>query len=139
MNQPPGRTSSAWPVLHYDDTDAALRFLTDGLGFREILVFRDEDGAVAGAELAWPGGGRLVLGSTAHKDSVHGHLPAGCNAVYLVTDDVDGVHRRAQAAGATILRPPHNTAFGPGREAYACAIGDPEGNIWTIGDYSGPP
>jgi uncharacterized glyoxalase superfamily protein PhnB len=63
--------SSVWPVLHYDDTRAALRHLVDVLGFQELVVAADDDGDVMHAELGWPDGGRLVFGSTKHVDSVH--------------------------------------------------------------------
>ena len=56
--------SSVWPVLHYDDTEAALRFLVDVVGFAESVVVRDDAGDVVHAELAWPGGGTVLFGGT---------------------------------------------------------------------------
>ncbi len=41
---PGNPTTTVWPVLHYDDTDAALRFLTETLGFEAALVARDDGG-----------------------------------------------------------------------------------------------
>jgi uncharacterized glyoxalase superfamily protein PhnB len=43
--------SSVWPVLHYDDTPATLRYLVDVLGFQELVVTSDDDGDVIHAEL----------------------------------------------------------------------------------------
>lgn len=130
-----GGPSSLWPILHYDDTEAAHRFLVDVLGFREAVVARDDVGDIVHAELRWPGGGALLFGGTKHTDSVHGGLKAG--ALYLVTDDVDGVHARVTAAGADVVQPPHDTEFAAGGQAYAFSTRDPEGNLWTFGTYRG--
>ncbi|MDQ0687186.1 putative glyoxalase superfamily protein PhnB [Streptomyces achromogenes] len=130
--------SSVWPVLHYDDTRAALRFLVDVLGFAEMVAAPDEHGGIGHAELRWPGGGALVFGSTRHKDSVHGGMRAGTSAVYVVSDDVDAVHQRVVDAGGEVLEPPHETRFGSGAAAYVCTVQDPEGNLWTFGTYRGP-
>lgn len=130
--------SSVWPVLHYDDTRAALRFLVDVLGFEAAVAAPDEHGGIGHAELRWPGGGALVFGSTRHKDSVHGRMRAGTSAVYGVAEDVDAVHRRVCDAGGEVLEPPHGTRFGSGAEAYVCTVRDPEGNLWTFGTYRGP-
>lgn len=128
-------SSSVWPILHYDDTEGARRFLVDVVGFREAVVVRDDDGDVVHAELLWPGGGTVLLGGTKHVDGVHGGLRAG--AVYLVTEDVDAVHERLAAADADVVRPPHTTRFAAGGPAYACTVRDPEGNLWTFGTYPG--
>jgi uncharacterized glyoxalase superfamily protein PhnB len=127
--------SSVWPILHYDDTEAARHFLVEVVGFREAVVVRDEVGDVVHAELRWPGGGTVLFGGTKHTESVHGGLTAG--ALYLVTDDVDAVHGRLAAAGADVVAPPHETQFAAGGPAYACTVRDPEGNLWTFGTYRG--
>ncbi|MBH1938044.1 VOC family protein [Streptomyces sp. AV19] len=135
---PDASVSSVWPILHYDDTRAALRFLVDVLGFAEVVATPDEHDGIGHAELRWPGGGVLVFGSTRHTDSVHGRMRAGTGAVYVVADDVDAVHRRVREAGGEILEPPHDTEFGSGARAYTFTVKDPEGNLWTFGTYRGP-
>lgn len=130
--------SSVWPVLHYDDTGRALRFLVDVLGFTQVVAAPDEHGEIGHAELRWPGGGALVFGSTRHADSVHGAMRAGTSAVYVVSDDVDAVYRRVRDVGGEVLEPPHETRFGSGASAYVCTVQDPEGNLWTFGTYRGP-
>ena len=79
---------TVWPILHYDDTGAALRFLVDAFGFRVALAVDDEDGDVIHAEMRWPDGGAVVFGSTKHTDSIHGQMRPGTSACYVVTDDV---------------------------------------------------
>ncbi|MCF6524806.1 VOC family protein [Streptomyces sp. JJ36] len=135
---PDAAVSSVWPVLHYDDTRAALRFLVDVLGFAEVVAAPDEHGGIGHAELRWPGGGALVFGSTRHTDGVHGGMRAGTSAVYVVSDKVDAVHRRVVDAGGDVLEPPHEARFGSGATAYVCTVRDPEGNLWTFGTYRGP-
>jgi uncharacterized glyoxalase superfamily protein PhnB len=130
---------TVWPVLHYDDTTAALRFLVDAFGFRAALVVPDGDGEVIHAEMRWPAGGAVVFGSTKHVDSVHGQMRAGTSASYVVTDDVDAVFERALGANAEIVEQPHETVFGSGVPTRAFTARDPEGNLWTFGTYRGAP
>ncbi|GAA2813932.1 VOC family protein [Saccharopolyspora taberi] len=125
------------PILHYDDTRAACRFLVDVLGFREELAATDDVGDIVHAELSWPEGGALVVGGTKHVDSVHGQMRAGSSAIYLATDEVDAVHDRVREAGGEVLEPPHNARFGSGAESYTLTVRDPEGNLWTFGTYRG--
>ena len=54
---------------------------------------------------------------------------------YLVTDDVEAVWARVQAAGADVLRPLHSPDHG-GQEF---SVRDPEGNGWSVGSYRGAP
>ena len=130
-----GAPSSLWPILHYDDTESAHRFLVGVLGFREAVLVRDDEGDIVHAELRWPGGGALLFGGTKHTDSVHGGLKAG--ALYLVTEDVDDVHARVQEAGGDIVASPHVTEFAAGGPTYAFSVRDTEGNLWTFGTYRG--
>lgn len=129
--------SSVWPILHYDDTRAALRFFVDVFGFQEAVAIADDEGDIIHAELRWPGGGAFLFGSTKHVDSVHGGMGAGANAMYVITDEVDAVHRRVQAAGGKVVNAPHETQFGSGARAYAFSTYDLEGNLWTFGTYRG--
>jgi uncharacterized glyoxalase superfamily protein PhnB len=130
---------TVWPILHYDDTEAALNFLINALGFREALIARDNDRQIVHAELRWPAGGTILFGSTKHLDSVHGQIPRGASAMYVPTDEIDAIHQRAQAAGATIVQPPTSTEFGSGNGAYAFTLRDLQGYLWTFGTYPGAP
>jgi uncharacterized glyoxalase superfamily protein PhnB len=128
---------TVWPVLHYDDTDRALRFLVEAFGFREALSARDADGDLVHVEVRWAAGGAVVFGSTKHTGGVHGALPPGASASYVVTDDVDAVYERARRAGAEVVQAPHETVFGSGVPTRAFTARDPEGNLWTFGTYRG--
>ncbi len=117
MDRPGSPGSSVWPILHYDDTRAALRFLVDVLGFRQALAVADERGDIVHAELRWPGGGALVFGGTKHTDGVHGEMWAGASALYVVTDDVAAVHQRVRDA----------------RGVSPCSLSSPAGPVCVAG------
>ncbi len=78
-----------------------------------------------------------MLGSM--KDDEHGRRfkapselgGAETSSAYLVVPDADAVFARAQAAGATIVRPLQDMSYG-GREF---AVMDPEGHTWSVGTY----
>jgi len=128
---------SVWPCLNYRDARAAIAFLTDVLGFREALVVPDgEDAtAVAHAELRWPEGGGVMLGSADREGNEFSELPTGCASLYVVTDDPHAVHGRVVAAGATIVREMRDEDYG----STGFSLRDPEGNIWSFGTYRGEP
>lgn len=125
---------NVWPALRYDDAPAAVRFLVDVLGFTETLVVADGE-LIAHAELRWPEGGAVMLGSVRPPDGVHDAMKPGTGAVYVVTDHVDDVHARAKAAGAEITAELTDTDYG----SHTFSLRDPEGNSWTIGSYRGAP
>ncbi len=129
MTTPP---PAVWPAFRAADAPALIRWLVDVLGFTETLVVRDGD-LVAHAELAWPPGGGVMVGSV-RDDGRWAVVPGGSGA-YLVTDDVAALWERVQAAGAEVLRPLTEPDHG-GQEF---AVRDPEGNSWSVGDYAGAP
>jgi uncharacterized glyoxalase superfamily protein PhnB len=126
---------TVWPALRYDDAPGAVRFLVDVFGFREALVVPDDSGDVVHAELRWPEGGAVMLGSTKHTEGTHGEMKPGVSAVYVVTDDVDAVYARARTAGMDFPDELHDTDYG----SHTFTTRDPEGNLWTFGTYRGAP
>ncbi|MGA9278400.1 VOC family protein [Ilumatobacter sp.] len=129
--------TTVWPILHYRDIDAALACLVGVFGFHEALLARDDSNQVVHAELSWPTGGTVLVGSTRHTGGVHGHLQPGTSAMYVPTSDVDAIHQRAVAAGLSVIQHPHTTRFGNGADAHAFSVRDTEGYAWTFGDYAG--
>lgn len=125
--------TAVWPVLRYRDPDAAIRFLVEAFGFREVAVYRSDDGAqVVHAELSWPLGGRIMLGPAGDESSGFGTEP-GNGGIYVLTDDPDALHGRAVAAGARITRGPEDQDYG----AREFTAQDPEGVFWSFGTYAG--
>ena len=127
MSTPP---PTVWPAFRATDAPALIRWLTDVLGFTETLVVPDGD-LVVHAELAWPPGGGVMLGSV--RDDGGWAVQPGATGAYLVTDDVEAVWARVQAAGADVLRPLQSPEYG-GQEF---SVRDPEGNSWSVGSYPG--
>jgi uncharacterized glyoxalase superfamily protein PhnB len=122
--------------LSYDDAQAAIEFLTSAFGFVAKAVYYGDDAQtrVVHAQLDWPPGGGIMLGSTPRPEGwpdVQGAASAYC----VVDTDaaVDELFARATAAGARVLRPPTDEDYG-GRD---CVVLDPEGNQWSFGSYRG--
>jgi uncharacterized glyoxalase superfamily protein PhnB len=128
-----------WPTLRARDARALIRFLVDAFGFEETAVY-GEGAVVEHAQLNWPEGGGIMLGSAREEPSGASStdpwpVQPGTAGCYVVTADPDAVHVRAVAAGADITGPPHDTDYGS-REF---AARDPEGNRWSFGTYRGEP
>jgi uncharacterized glyoxalase superfamily protein PhnB len=133
--QPTVPPPTVWPTLRAHDARGMIAFLVDAFGFEETAVFGDGD-RVDHAQLCWPPGGGVMLGS-AREPGPDDEWPVqpGTGGFYAVTDDVDGLFERATAAGATVAFGLRDTDYGS-RE---CAFVDPEGGIWSFGTYRGEP
>ena len=121
-----------WPTLRARDARALIKFLVDAFGFEETVVYGEGD-RVDHAELAWPPGGGIMLGSA--RDTDNWPLQPGSFGAYVVTDEADALFARATAAGAEVLMELHETDYG----STDFAVRDPEGNRWSFGTYRGAP
>lgn len=122
-------------TLGVDDLEAAVRFYRDGLGLQtEGIVGRDiEHGAVAFFDLR--GGLKLALWP---RESIafDTGVPLGPRSATEFTiahnvnsaQEVDAVIAQAQAAGATVVKAGHTTAWG-GCSGY---FRDPDGHLWEV-------
>jgi uncharacterized glyoxalase superfamily protein PhnB len=139
VTTPDAPPPTVWPALRARDARALIRFLVDAFGFVENVAWGDQpDGSgdvVVHAQLDWPEGGGIMLGSVRDDQEDRWPVPPGTAGCYLVTADTDAVHARAVAAGAEITDPLHETDYGS-REF---AARDPEGNRWSFGTYRGEP
>jgi len=122
-------------TLGVEDLDAAVAFYRDGLGFpTEGIVGKEfEHGAVAFFQLQ-PG---LRLALWPRKSIAHDTgLPPGAASPTEMTlghnvatrAEVDDVIAAAKAAGATIVKPPHETFWG----GYSGYFQDPDGHLWEV-------
>jgi uncharacterized glyoxalase superfamily protein PhnB len=125
---------TVWPTLRAHDAHGLIRFLVEAFGFEEVVVHADGD-RVDHAQLAWPEGGGVMLGSVRAADGDPWPIEPGTTGCYVVTDHPDAVHARAVAAGAKVLRAPSDTDYGSREVTFA----DPEGNRWSFGTYRGEP
>ncbi|MFD0259738.1 VOC family protein [Kitasatospora indigofera] len=124
-----------WPSLRANDARALIRFLVEAFGFEETVVYGEGD-RVDHAQLCWPEGGGVMLGSARPTDEAdRWPLRPGHFGAYVVTSDPDAVHARAVAAGAEVVDGLHETDYG----SRDFAVRDPEGNHWSFGTYRGEP
>jgi uncharacterized glyoxalase superfamily protein PhnB len=130
-NAPPPQV---WPTLRARDARSLIRFLVDAFGFEQTVVYADGE-LVHHAQLSWPLGGGIMLGSARDGGTDHWPIQPGTFGAYVVTDDTDALHTRAAAAGAEIVKGPYDTDYGS-RDFQAR---DPEGNRWSFGTYRGEP
>jgi uncharacterized glyoxalase superfamily protein PhnB len=123
-----------WPTLVYKDGPAALRFLTEALGFEKIAEYAGEtEGSIAHAELRWPAGGGVMVSAGRDPDNEFTVVAEGVSSVYLVSDDPDGLFERATGAGAEVVRPLRDEDYG----SRGFTVRDPERNMWSVGTYAG--
>jgi uncharacterized glyoxalase superfamily protein PhnB len=134
--------STVIPALRYRDARAAIEWFCSVLGFTRHAVYEGAGGVINHAELAL-GGGMIMLGSIKEseqgKDDEQGRRfkapgelgGAETSSAYIVVPDADAVYVRAQAAGATIVRPLQLMEYGS-REF---TVSDPEGHSWSVGTY----
>jgi uncharacterized glyoxalase superfamily protein PhnB len=124
---------TVWGTLRASDAHGLIKFLTEALGFEATAVYA-EGNTVHHAELSWPPGGGIMLGSV-KADDASGVTRPGAFSAYVVTDDPDALHARAVAHGAKVTRELHETDYG----SRDFTIEDPEGNHWSFGTYPGAP
>jgi uncharacterized glyoxalase superfamily protein PhnB len=128
----------AWPTLSYRDAEAALRFLTEVVGFTESVVHPGgPDRPIAHAELLWPDGGGVMFGSEPKEAPWSGSAGGpGTGTIYLSVGspaDLDALAGRVAGAGWTLLRELTETVYGSREFAFL----DPVGNAWSAGTYRG--
>jgi uncharacterized glyoxalase superfamily protein PhnB len=128
--QPPPPT--VWPTFRAHDARALIDFLVRAFGFVETASFGQGD-RVDHAQLAWPEGGGVMLGSE-RDDGVQVTGP-GSFSCYVVCSDPEALHARALAAGAECHQGLTDTDYGSRDVGFR----DPEGNAWHFGTYRGEP
>jgi uncharacterized glyoxalase superfamily protein PhnB len=124
---------TVWHSLSYDDAPAAIEFLTSVFGFIAKAVYYEDDEKtkLVHAQLDWPPGGGIMLGSAPRPEG----WPdvRGRGSAYCVTDDPDAVYQKVLGSGAKVLREIRDEDYG-GR---GFSVLDPEGNQWSFGSYPG--
>jgi uncharacterized glyoxalase superfamily protein PhnB len=123
-----------WPTLRANDARGLIRFLVDVVGFEETVVYGEGE-VVHHAQLSWPLGGGVMLGSVRNDPDDRWSIQPGTVGCYVVVDDPDALFARVSAGGAEIIDELHDTDYG----SRDFAIRDPEGNRWSFGTYRGEP
>ncbi len=127
---------SIYPALRYRDCPAAIAWLQTALGFEENVIYRNDDGTIAHAQLQF-GGDLIMLGSFPAGTSGKAQAELGDAfgaGIYIAVDtaaEVDAAFDRAKAAGAEIVRELTDTDYG----SHEFSVSDPEGRRWSFGTY----
>ena len=122
------------PYLMYEDAAAAMGFLANAFGFREIVrSLAPDDGRVWHAEMELEGA-RIYLGQPDEYKNPN-HLGGVTVSVHVYVDDVDACYERAKSAGATITAEPDDRDYGERRFQAT----DPEGQTWIFATRVGEP
>jgi uncharacterized glyoxalase superfamily protein PhnB len=126
------------PCLRYRNAPAAIEWLCGAFGFEKQVIYPNEDGTIAHAQLTF-GNGMIMLGLLPEKETAWGELikqPDEIGGVetqspYLIVADPDVLYARAKAAGARIIVEIKDEDYG-GRGFSCC---DLEGHLWNFGSY----
>ncbi|MDM4142659.1 MULTISPECIES: VOC family protein [Mycobacterium] len=124
---------TVWLTLQAHDAPKLIDYYVDTFGF--VLAARYGEGeTVDHAQLNWPHGcGGIMLGS--HKPGAEWCREPGTAGGYIVTTDPDALYERVLQRKAEVVRPLCETDYG----ANEFTVRDPEGNLWSFGDYRGEP
>jgi uncharacterized glyoxalase superfamily protein PhnB len=118
---------NVFPSFRYRDAAGTIAWLVDVLGFEVRAVHEAADGSVAHAELSH--GSDLIMLGTDRDDAFGGRVGGGFT--YIAVEDVDGLHERAVAKGADVLKEITDTDYG----SRDFSVRDSEGNVWSFGTY----
>jgi len=127
------------PMLAYEDGAAAMDWLAEAFGFREITRMVDDDGRLAHGEMETGYGVIMLASPTPDYESPKHHretcvaaskwseVPWVVDGVLVSVDNVDEHYSRAKMAAARILSEPE-TGF-PGKRY---RVEDIEGHRWMF-------
>lgn len=118
-----------FPCLKYADAPAAIAWLERAFGFAPRLVVPGDGDTVVHSQLQ-SGNGMIMCASAGEPDPAK-PWSGETVGVFVRVSDVDAHHARALSAGAEIVSPPTDKAYG----ARDYSVRDPEGRLWSFGDY----
>lgn len=127
-------STSLHAYLGYRDAPAAIEWLGGAFGFALTMCFPDDAGGIMHAELRR---GDAAIAVFSDRDGYE-RAPrrgdtTGLGLLLCVSDEteVDALHARAVAAGATLVWDLATSEWGNHR----FRVLDPEGIEWTVGTY----
>jgi PhnB protein len=120
------------PYLYVDGAAAAIDFYAGVLGAVEQVRMPGPDGKVGHAELRI-GDSLIMLADEFPEMGARSPRAVGGSPVtiFVYVENVDEVHARALAAGATELSPVQDQFYGDS----SCGFEDPFGHRWNIGTH----
>jgi uncharacterized glyoxalase superfamily protein PhnB len=121
-------------TLQAHDACKLIDYYVEVFGFVVTARHGDTGDTVAHAELRWPEGtGGIMLGS--YRPGNEWCREPGTAGGYIVTADPDGLYERIVSRNADVVSPLADTDYG----AREFVVRDPEGNLFSFGDYAGEP
>lgn len=125
---------TVWSTLQAHDAPKLIDYYVEVFGFVVTARHGVEGDTIKHAELLWPeGSGGIMLGS--YRPGNEWCREPGTAGAYVVTGDPDGLYQRVLEHKADVVRPLADTDYG----AREFVVRDPEGNLWSFGDYTGEP
>lgn len=122
------------PHIMVDDAAAAIDFYRRAFGAREDFRIDAPGGGILHAEIII-GRSALMLGDASVEEAEAGSFAAPASlgggtsvALHVFVPDVDGLAKRAEAAGAEILQPPTDMFHGD----RTVVLKDPQGHMWVF-------
>jgi PhnB protein len=131
-NRPAKPNNVSWlnPCLTVRDVDAAVEFYEKAFGFEKRFSLPGPEGRTVHAEIAWHDA-VVLLGCECAEHACKSPATSGVqpsSSLYLYTDDVDAVFKRATSAGAKVESPPQDQFWGD----RTCTVIDPDGYVWSF-------
>lgn len=123
------------PNLVYYDADEAIDWLNRAFDFTVLLRVEGDGGKIAHAQLVRDD--MMIMLSSTREDEYGKNFdtPKACGistqGAYIIVEDVAAAYETALAAGAQILIPLRAQDYG----GEGFTVRDPEGHIWSFGDY----
>lgn len=132
----PSPVRELFVYLCVDGGAEAIDFYTRVFGAEETFRLQAPDGRIGHAELRL-GPATLMLADEHPEAGVRSPRAYGGTGttLHLHVDDVDVLTRRAEEAGAVVLRPPADEAHGERQSR----LRDPWGHEWLLGSPVGEP
>lgn len=128
----PDQQSAPIPYLSVQGAAQAIDFYKQVFGATEIFRMADPSGRVGHAELALGGGRIFIADEYPDHDFRSPHTLGGSPVmIHLYVEDVDEVGRKAEAAGAKMLRAIDNQFYGD----RGGTMMDPFGHRWYIATH----
>lgn len=120
------------PYLHVNGADGAIAFYQKAFDAKEILRMKDDKGRISHAEIKI-GNSHVMLADEYPEIGAFGprHLGGTTFGLLVYVEDVDSVHARALAAGATEERKPADQFYGD----RTSGIVDPFGHKWHLATH----
>jgi uncharacterized glyoxalase superfamily protein PhnB len=130
-------TSTVIPNLRYSDALKMIDWLELAFGFEKHAVYMAGETKVAHAQMTF-GNGMIMLGSVDNGSMLAPLLAQPgeignreTQTAYLIVSDCEPIYATAKAASAEMIDDLKAKEYGG--KGFTCR--DPEGHIWSIGEY----